>query len=220
MLTFILTITTITIASVYTRGFLKWNENRTDLVQINDPILDSYPVIDTGKFINALQIFNYGMMVYFKWIGTFDLDLMLLCLIYFFPTRAFLLYLCPLKAHSKVITLGDPIVSKAIGSSPEFINDLFCSGHVATGIFTALSMLTLWPKLVSLFTTFLMGYLMLYSKVHYTIDIVIAPFVAFSIYSFALYSLTFLRLGPIDFFMVFPPLEECLRHYAAIKSFS
>lgn len=85
----------------------------------------------------------------------------------------------PLEAPPGMIALRDPLVQIA-GTGEVFTKDLFFSGHTAT-----LALLTLLAPNRALRRFFLVGTAMvavcvLWQHVHYTVDVLVAPFFAFA----------------------------------------
>jgi hypothetical protein len=167
----------------YTRVFLPWSEYRRDLVKLYDPVHENTPVLNFVPLINTLE---------YTCLGTYFLQMMLYwsvddflftsyCGMLLIWTRMLMLWMCPLAAPENNPELGDRFNRIFTGSAvPEFRNDLFFSGHVATLILLGLTS-QLWPYLF--FTSaFIIGVSMSLSRVHYTIDILVAPYVAYGSY--------------------------------------
>ena len=107
------------------------------------------------KFFLALQ--SYGVMLLF---------------------RMLVMYLSPLEAPEKIIPLHDPFV-QMFGSGVILTKDLFFSGHTATMFILFLVAENKILKSLFLITTILVGSAVLLQHVHYTVDVVAAPFFAY-----------------------------------------
>ena len=99
-------------------------------------------------------------------------------------SRVITIGLIPLEAPKNLITLIDPI-SSHFYKVPFITKDLFYSGHTATMFLMFLCLQGRVEKAIALFATLCMGILVLIQHIHYTIDVVTAPFFAWLIYILA-----------------------------------
>jgi len=97
---------------------------------------------------------------------------MLLC-------RTVAMFLLPLEPPSTMIPLVDPIVGTA-GAVDLPTKDLFFSGHTSTMFLLALSARARWQRGLFLAATAAVGACVLAQHVHYTVDVFVAPFVAYA----------------------------------------
>jgi len=93
--------------------------------------------------------------------------------------RTVAMYLLPLEPPTTMIALVDPIVGTA-GAVDLPTKDLFFSGHTSTMFLLALSARARWQRLLFLVATVSVGFCVLAQHVHYTIDVFVAPFVAYA----------------------------------------
>ena len=108
--------------------------------------------------------------------------------------RIFAMYLIPLEAPATTIVLLDPFVQFWTNASAPFTKDLFFSGHTAT-YFILYFLMPVSPfKKALLMGAFVMGALLVMQHVHYTIDILAAPFFSYAAYRTSL----FLQKAMID----------------------
>jgi hypothetical protein len=78
-----------------------------------------------------------------------------------------------------MILLVDPFV-RAFGDGPNWAKDLFFSGHTSTTFLCALSVRSRPLRLLCLGACASVAALILVQHAHYTIDVLVAPFVAFA----------------------------------------
>jgi hypothetical protein len=101
-------------------------------------------------------------------------------------SRIISIYLFALNAPTGLIVLKDPLSNFFYGTT--FITkDLFYSGHTATMFLMFLCLEKKTDKLVALTASFLVGILVLVQHVHYSIDVLVAPFFTYIIYRLAKY---------------------------------
>jgi hypothetical protein len=160
--------------------FLQFVEKRNGVV-LPDPLLNTFSPIDLtwltfsliylslilflfsvakepDKLITALQA--YGLMVIFRTIA---------------------MYLVPLEPPKSLLLLNDPFV-QLFGKGEILTKDLFFSGHTATLFLLFLLTEKKALKFIFLISTFIVGIAVLLQHVHYSIDVFIAPFVAYGSY--------------------------------------
>ena len=95
--------------------------------------------------------------------------------------RVMVMYSAPLDAPERMILLNDPFV-QFFGSGQAFTKDLFFSGHTATLFLLFLVSDKKYLKIIFLTSTVLVGIAVLLQHVHYTIDVLAAPFFSYSSY--------------------------------------
>ncbi len=93
--------------------------------------------------------------------------------------RTATLYLVPLEAPPNIIPLVDPAVGMTTRGQT-LTKDLFFSGHTATMFLLALSARPRWLRVLFYVSTAFVGAGVLLQHVHYSIDVAVAPFVAFA----------------------------------------
>ena len=98
--------------------------------------------------------------------------------------RMIVMYSAPLDAPEGLILLNDPFV-QFFGSGEVLTKDLFFSGHTATLFLLFLISDKKHLKIIFLINTILVGVSVLLQHVHYTIDVLVAPFFAYSSYKIA-----------------------------------
>ncbi len=96
--------------------------------------------------------------------------------------RLITIFFLPLNAPIHIIPLKDPFVEFFSGGGETLLRDLFFSGHTATMFLLALTAKNKTLKWIFVFATFLVGACVLIQHVHYTIDVLSAPFFAYTCY--------------------------------------
>ena len=177
---FILTIILLAILMISFSQFLQFIEKRNGAV-LPDPLLNIFSPIDLtwltfsliylsiivflisiikepDKLLIAMQA--YGLMVIFRTIA---------------------MYLVPLEPPETMLLLNDPFV-QLFGKGEILTKDLFFSGHTATLFLVFLLTEKKTLKFIFLISTFIVGISVLLQHVHYSIDVFVAPFVAYGSY--------------------------------------
>ena len=160
--------------------FILFIEQREGVV-LNDPLLNTFNPInltwltfsliylslimffvsvfkDPQKLMIGLQ--SYGLMVIFRTIA---------------------MYLTPLDAPGTLLVLDDPFV-QLFGKGDVLTKDLFFSGHTGTLFLLFLLAENKTLKILFLISTIMVGSAVLLQHVHYSIDVFVAPFVAYCSY--------------------------------------
>ena len=110
---------------------------------------------------------------------------------FYFAARAFLvvfllrfsfILLVPLAPAKDMVVLNDPILDWIVGNNHEIYNDLFFSGHVADISIFFLCNRSKWLRGFMGCCAVTVGLLLVWQHVHYTADVVAAPFFAYASY--------------------------------------
>jgi len=146
---------------------------------ITDPVLQLLTPVDVSLFIFALLYscasICLGFLAYFpKFLlkGAWAYCI-LTCL------RMIVMLFVPLEAPKEMIYLVDPILSLIVYQEVTVTKDLFFSGHTATMAILAFGMPNKFLKALFVFGTLIMAGLLLKQHVHYTVDVLVAPFFAY-----------------------------------------
>lgn len=154
-------------------------------IQYIDPILSkitaydlSWPIFSLiyGAILSALIILLYNPK-----------RLILIFAAYTFMViiRGIMMFLLPLNPPEGMILLQDPFVSLFV-TGKILTRDLFFSGHTAT-MFLLFLVIPKKFKKIFLLVTMLVAVGVLFQKVHYTIDVLVAPFVSYMVYRWSCY---------------------------------
>ena len=95
--------------------------------------------------------------------------------------RTIAMYLTPFEAPETLLLLNDPFV-QLFGKGEILTKDLFFSGHTGTLFLLFLLADNKAMKYIFLLFTLTVGMAVLLQHVHYSIDVFVAPFVAYAAY--------------------------------------
>ena len=164
--------------------FLRFIEQRQAVVMF-DPFLDLFNPIDLTWTTFALIYFSVIAALIslinkpaYLFLALQSYGVMLLF-------RMLVMYLSPLEAPEKIIPLHDPFV-QMFGTGDILTKDLFFSGHTATMFVLFLAVKNKILKVIFLITTILVGLAVIFQHVHYTVDVVAAPFFSYASYKIVL----------------------------------
>lgn len=160
--------------------FLAYNENRPGF-SFNDPFLSSFKAVDVTWLTFGLIYLGLITALVFL---TFHPARMLVALQSYTlvaALRLITIYFLPLNAPIHIIPLEDPFV-EFFGGGSTLLRDLFFSGHTSTMFLFFLTAKSKKLKAVFLICTILIAALVLIQHVHYTIDVLAAPFFAYASY--------------------------------------
>ena len=177
---FIITMIVLIVVLISFSQFLNFIEQREGVV-LNDPILNifnpaeltwlTFALIYLSLFLFIVTTINkpdklmiafqaYGLMVIFRTIA---------------------MYLTPFEAPETSLLLNDPFV-QLFGKGEILTKDLFFSGHTGTLFLLFLLAENKVMKYIFLLFTLTVGTAVLLQHVHYSIDVFVAPFVAYAAY--------------------------------------
>lgn len=159
-------------------SFLHFNETRAG-VQLLDPVLPHLPARDFSWLLFAMI---YGIV--FSTVAQLArkpraLLIALQAYALLIVVRIAMMYCIPLEPPPGMIVLQDPFV-RAFGNGNDLVKDLFFSGHTSTTFLCALSLRAKWLRLICFAGSGCVALLVLLQHTHYTIDVLVAPFVAFT----------------------------------------
>lgn len=163
---------------LFTR-FLAFVEARQGIV-FADPLLTLFTPIDVTWLTFALI---YGaLLLALGYLLRHPVSLLLALQSYtlLVVTRMAAMFLLPLDPPVDMLPLVDPIVELAGSGGVTLSRDLFFSGHTSTLFLLALVIPNLLLRTVFVCCTVLVGCCVVLQHVHYSIDVVAAPFFAYT----------------------------------------
>jgi hypothetical protein len=172
------TVVGLTTALLTLNRFLQWNERRSGAT-LADPVLAMLPAADLSV---PLFVLIYGTLVVALASLARQPRALLIALQAYALLALFrigMMYAIPLEAPPGMVLLVDPFV-RAFGDGPNWAKDLFFSGHTSTTFLCAISVRSRSLRMLCLGTCASVAALILVQHAHYTIDVLVAPFVAFA----------------------------------------
>ena len=153
-------------------SFFSVIEARQGIV-LNDFLLHLIPSMDFSVIIFIL-VWSTFLLVLTRCIQQPAIFLMILYFLIFITlTRILTISIIPLDPPTGLIILKDPLTSLSYGGSGVFITkDLFFSGHTSNLFMFYLCLQKKRDKQFALFTSLLVGSLVLVQHVHYSIDVI------------------------------------------------
>ena len=176
----LITLILLALVLFFLANFLAYNERRPGF-SFNDPFLSSFNPVDL-TWLTFILI--YGGLITALVFLTFHPSRMLTALQSYTliaALRIITIYFLPLNAPVQIIPLTDPFV-EFFGGGTTLLRDLFFSGHTSTMFLFFLTAKSKKLKVVFLVCTFLVASFVLLQHVHYTIDVLAAPFFAYTSY--------------------------------------
>lgn len=161
--------------------FLLWVEQREGVV-LADPVLQAIAPTDFTWLTFALIYLGVASAIVYLCRRPYQLLLAVQAYVLMVAVRAAMMYLVPLNPSEHLIVLRDPIV-QLVGDGTALTKDLFFSGHTSTMFLLFLVVKDGMLRKVYLAFTVLVGVFVVWQHVHYVVDVLVAPFVAFACYS-------------------------------------
>ncbi len=152
-------------------------ERRHGIV-LNDVVLQWLPAINLSVPIFVV-IWSMALLQATRCLqNPYTFSLFVWSFLFLTLSRIITISLVPLDAPTGLILLKDPL-SNSFYHGPFITKDLFYSGHTSTQFLMFLCLQRRWEKALTLCSTVVIGVLVLVQHVHYTIDVVAAPFGAY-----------------------------------------
>jgi len=177
---FIITLIVLVALMLTFSQFLAFIEKRNGVV-LNDPILNLLIPVDLTWWTFALIYFSLILFLVNVIKNPKKLMIALQAYGLMVAFRVIAMYLTPFAAPEKLILLNDPFV-QLFGEGDILTKDLFFSGHTGTLFLLFLMVEIKKLKVIFLSATIIVGSAVLFQHVHYSIDVFVAPFVAYASY--------------------------------------
>ena len=182
-ISFLTTLVFLVIILISLSNYLVYNDTRAGAV-LNDPFLKLFHAVNLTWLI-------FGMIYSGLFLGVFFLvkypNYLLLTLQAYSimaVIRMIVMYSIPLEPPAGMISLNDPFV-QLFGTGITLKKDLFFSGHTSTMFLLFLTSMNKKMKLGFLIGTIIVGLSVLLQHTHYSVDVLAAPFFAYTSYRIA-----------------------------------
>jgi PAP2 superfamily C-terminal len=164
--------------------FFKFIEDR-DGYLMNDILLQYIPAHNTSVLVFFL-IWSSCLLLLIR---IYRDPMMLLVTLWAYNgvtlLRMACIWLISLNPPMGLIPLADPITNRFYGAH-YITHDLFFSGHTTTVFLVFLCLKRKWDRIYALTASVLLGIALLVQHVHYTIDVLAAPFFTYAVYRLAI----------------------------------
>jgi hypothetical protein len=149
-----------------------------DGIQLQDILLNNIPAINVSLFI-FIVIWSLALLTLIRAIQQPEIFITFLFSFFVLSiSRIITISLVPLNPPQGLIPLIDPLSHTFYGGT--FVTkDLFYSGHTATQFLMFLCLKKRTDKIVTVISTISIAVLVLVQHVHYSIDVIAAPFFAY-----------------------------------------
>jgi hypothetical protein len=174
---FFITITLLVLILVTLSNFLNFIERRNGVI-LNDPVLNLFDPVDlTWLTFGLIYVSLIAAIIFFSkkpqlLLLAFQSYILMIIL------RMIAMHLVSLNPPEKMIPLNDPLV-EFFGTGQLLTKDLFFSGHTATLFLLFLLADLKSLKIFFLISTITLAISVLLQHVHYSIDVLAAPFFAY-----------------------------------------
>ena len=160
--------------------FFQFIEKRNGVV-LNDYVLNLLPAKDVSIAIVSIIWLMIVLGISRSYKSPRIFLLLLASFLFFFLSRYITIYFVPLNPPADLVMLHDPLSNSFYGKS--FITkDLFYSGHTASQFIIFFCLQKRSEKTLALIGAVAIGILVLVQHIHYTIDVIAAPFFSFFCY--------------------------------------
>lgn len=149
---------------------------------INDFVLNAFTPHDFSWVIFGLIYVSLAITIQGVFRKPGRVLLGLKCFLILTLLRMVSMYVFTLEAPEGIIPLRDPLVDIVAYGGKVFNKDLFFSGHVATlTLFVLVEERSIVKKILLINSLMVAGFILL-QRVHYTVDVVVAPFMSLAIF--------------------------------------
>jgi hypothetical protein len=157
-------------------------------IQINDLVLNMLPPHDFSipifilEYSTLLLVFVSLLSIPDRLVKGFQMFSLALF------ARTVSVFLIPLEQPSDMIPLNDPMANLLLHTEEIFVSkDLFFSGHVLAITLLMLIAVNKYLKAYAMVAAIIVGILIMWQHVHYSMDVIFAPLVSFTAYKLVLY---------------------------------
>jgi hypothetical protein len=151
-------------------------------ILLDDPVLNLFTPVDwsTAVFFILTVALVQTLIMYSNKPAILWTGIMTYCVVNIL--RVFTMYAVTLEPPSDMILLIDPISASLVYPEQAFAKDLFFSGHVSTMMAMVFVERNRVWYLVKISGTALMALFLAWQHVHYSVDLLVAPFITYLCY--------------------------------------
>jgi hypothetical protein len=157
--------------------FFEYVQQRNGVL-IHDWVLAVLPACDVSSYI-FLILYPAFILLFWRMRNNTELCIAVLwSTVFLCLGRTLAISLIPLDTPIHLVPMEDPFLTMFYGPNP-ITKDLFFSGHTATLFLIGLLLKNKTEKIIIFCATAVLGLLLLIQHVHYTADVLAAPFFAY-----------------------------------------
>lgn len=151
-------------------------------ILLDDPVLNLFTPVDwsTAVFFILTVALVQTVLMYINKPAILWTGILTYCVVNIL--RVFTMYAITLEPPADMILLIDPISASLVYPEQAFAKDLFFSGHVSTMMAMVFVERNRAWYLVKILGTALMALFLAWQHVHYSVDLLVAPFVTYISY--------------------------------------
>lgn len=167
--------------------FMIWNEKRAGTV-FDDPILQWMDPVNLSRITMPLTLIPIFAGLVFIFSKPKTTVYFFFAAVFICTLRALTMLLVPLEPPIGIIPLTDPIIENLFYGGQVLQKDLFFSGHTANIVLIGLLTDDLRLRKLLFFIACIVGFLLMWQRVHYSFDVFAAPFFAYLTYKLSVFS--------------------------------
>lgn len=175
---FLVTILLTVAALAALANFLNWVETRPGVL-FDDPLLRRFSAVNLNWLTFGLIYLSLVCGIVFLTRHPRAMLIAFQSYVLMVVVRIAAMYVLPLEAPLTPFPLQDPTV-QYLGTGQLLTKDLFFSGHTSTLFLLFLTAQGKWLRTVFLVCTIAVGIAVLVQHVHWTVDVLVAPFIAYT----------------------------------------
>ena len=176
-LKFIISVLLFIVGLVIYSNFLIYNESRSGTI-LQDPILILFSPVNLTWLIFGILYISIALSLVYLSAKPYSLTLTFYAYFILILFRITAMYLVPLEPPPAMLALKDPVV-ESLGTGVLLTKDLFFSGHTSLLFLLFLIIENRYFKYLLLIGTIVVGCSVLLQHVHYSIDVLVAPFFSY-----------------------------------------
>jgi hypothetical protein len=179
-LEYLITLAALPVALHFHAQYLLYIENRPGAL-VTDPLFEWFQPIDlTWTTFTIIYVCLFLAVVRLSYMPR-RFCMAFQSYMVFLIFRTSMMFVLPLEAPAKMIILEDPLV-EFLGTGRTLTKDLFFSGHTSTMFLMTLTAVSRKWQIGFLLGTLIVAVCLILQQVHYTVDVLVAPFVTYGCY--------------------------------------